>query len=1255
MSGKRNVILIVDDMEINRAILRGVLEDEYHILEAENGEQAMLLVEQYRSAIAVMLLDVVMPVKNGYEVLKEMSARGFLDQIPVVMVTAEGSAESEVRAFDLGASDIVMKPFEPHVIRRRVQNIIELNLHKLHLEDLVEEQAQSLRESNEIITDALSSVIEYRSMESGQHILRIRMFTKILLHDVACNCREYGLDERKIESITRAAAMHDVGKIAIPDSILNKPGRLTDEEFEIMKTHTTKGCAMLDGLSRLGDQEYLRYAYNICRYHHERWDGRGYPDKLKGDNIPICAQVAGIADCYDALTTDRVYKKAYSHEKAMNMILNGECGAFSPKLLECLKNVGEQFRVLAREYADGRSPSADFQPRPEAEFLHEVDTAQLTQTKYFTVLRYLNVPVLEVDLDADIYHMVYAPNDDFDQLRSGGSFRQCFHAFVQSSVHPDDRRRVEETMENYLSTFFEEGLMKRSREYRVFRRSTGDYHWYRATLLRIDTEDPHRHRAMMIWRDIGGELSLRRSEDGEKTEQDVVALARNIPGGIVQCRNDSQLTMVRAGAGLTAMFGYNEEEIAQRFQNRLLAMLHPDDRAQAAAQVREQLQAGNAVELEYRVRRKDGSTVWVLDKGQVVEEDGDEYLYCVLVDVTRDKRAREELRLSLERHQIIMDQTDDIIFEWDMLTDQISYSQNWEKKFGYPPAGERSAMGMASSSHIYPDDRPALEELIDKLAAGTSYAQAEYRIAAADGRYLWCRTRASAQYDENGRPIKAVGVILDVDSEKSRTRALQAKAEMDALTGLCNKAAMHRRVEQYLEQRESGEIGAMLILDVDNFKLINDSYGHMFGDAVLTQISDRIRELFRGGDIIGRIGGDEFMVFLPRLPNREVAENRAGLLVESFQELFEGELDKCPLSCSIGIAYAPEDGLCYQDLFQRADRALYQAKSQGKNCFVAYDGRWMDQSFGDLTPAGSALGARIDSDERGATKTSGFIQYVFQILYRAGNVEEAVESILEMAGRQFDVSRAYIFENDGENRYCTNTFEWCNTGIEPQIDKLQSVSFDGDLGGGYMENFNENGIFYCPDISELPQAQQDILVPQGIKSMLQCAIRDNGRFRGWVGFDENGENRLWTKDQIDALTFVAELLSVFLLKMRAQEKTETAAQGLLMALDNQNSWIYVVDPDTYEMLFINAKTRAIAPEAEVGMCCYRAFFGRSGPCEQCPARNIRTSVNRTMEVYNRILNVWSSADAALIRWEGREACLLTCHDITCYKKSRLEE
>lgn len=218
----------------------------------------------------------------------------------------------------------------------------------------MEEQSASLRESNSIMIDALSSVIEYRSLESGQHIRRIRSFTKILLTNVAQSYQEYDLDNHKIDLITDASSMHDIGKIAIPDVILNKPGRLTPEEFEIMKTHTTKGCEILSGLDRMPDKEYLQYAYNICRYHHERWDGQGYPDGLKGENIPICAQVVAVADCYDALTTNRVYKDAIAQDEAFTMILNGKCGAFSPRLLECFKNVRDAFAQLSREYADGR-------------------------------------------------------------------------------------------------------------------------------------------------------------------------------------------------------------------------------------------------------------------------------------------------------------------------------------------------------------------------------------------------------------------------------------------------------------------------------------------------------------------------------------------------------------------------------------------------------------------------------------------------------------------------------------------------------------------------------------------------------------------------------------------------------------------------------------------------------------------------------------------------------------------------------------
>ena len=327
---KRDTILIVDDMEVNRAILHGVFETQYNLLEAENGEQALLLLEAYHGQIAALLLDLMMPVMNGYQVMEEMRERGEFTDVPVVVITAEDSVEHEVRAFDLGASDIVKKPFEPHVVKRRIQNIIELNLHRLNQEELIAEQAARLRESNAVMIDALSSIIEYRSVETGQHIQRISMFAKVLLEDVSRCYAEYGLNEQNIDMIASASSMHDIGKIAIPDSILNKPGRLTPEEFEIMKTHSVKGCEILAGLDRMSDQEYLQYAYNICRYHHERWDGSGYPDGLKGDSIPVCAQVVGIADCYDALTTDRVYRKALPAGQAVNMILNGECGAFPP-------------------------------------------------------------------------------------------------------------------------------------------------------------------------------------------------------------------------------------------------------------------------------------------------------------------------------------------------------------------------------------------------------------------------------------------------------------------------------------------------------------------------------------------------------------------------------------------------------------------------------------------------------------------------------------------------------------------------------------------------------------------------------------------------------------------------------------------------------------------------------------------------------------------------------------------------------------
>lgn len=361
----RKKILVVDDMEESRVILCGIFAGKYETLEAENGREAIRLIEEEKDQILIILLDVIMPVMDGFGVLEYIRDKKLEEVIPVVLITVDSSMATEHKGYDYNVADFLQKPFDPYVVSKRVENLIELYEHKRKLELTVEEQMkqleqqyfelqvknQTLEETKDAITDALSSVVEFRNNESGDHIRRIKGYIKVLAQDAVYSAPEYNMDQAMIEQITKASAMHDIGKIAIPDRILLKPGRLTKEEFEIMKTHTTLGCEILQTFDFITDKDYYRYCYEIARYHHERWDGKGYPEQLKGDEIPIAAQLASVADVYDALVSKRVYKGAYKHEEAVTMIMEGECGCFNPKLLQCLKRVKGEFERISRENA----------------------------------------------------------------------------------------------------------------------------------------------------------------------------------------------------------------------------------------------------------------------------------------------------------------------------------------------------------------------------------------------------------------------------------------------------------------------------------------------------------------------------------------------------------------------------------------------------------------------------------------------------------------------------------------------------------------------------------------------------------------------------------------------------------------------------------------------------------------------------------------------------------------------------------------
>lgn len=362
----QETILIVDDSALNRMVLIEILgKENYTFLEAENGQQAVELLDCHPE-VDLLLLDITMPEIDGFGVLETMNQYHWIEETPVIMISAEDAYSFIERAYDLGASDYITRPFDARVVCRRVSNTLMLYAKQKRLVQMVAEQVYEKEKVSNTMISILSHIVEFRNNESGLHVVHIRTITELLLRRLRKKTDRYPLTEADISLISTASALHDIGKINIPEQILNKPGRLTKEEFEIVKTHSAVGEHMLRQIPFNQNEPLVKIAREICRWHHERWDGRGYPDGLKGDEIPISAQVVSLADVYDALTSERCYKAAFDHETALNMIVNGECGAFNPLLLECLMDGADQIKQAMQETEEEKQKDAEQSQRQEA-------------------------------------------------------------------------------------------------------------------------------------------------------------------------------------------------------------------------------------------------------------------------------------------------------------------------------------------------------------------------------------------------------------------------------------------------------------------------------------------------------------------------------------------------------------------------------------------------------------------------------------------------------------------------------------------------------------------------------------------------------------------------------------------------------------------------------------------------------------------------------------------------------------------------
>lgn len=949
----RDTVLVFSDISTERARFREIFRDRYNVLEAHNRKQLALLLNHNEKCIAAIIVKAPPPENKSESVITMLKEADLVGSIPVILILPKKSKRAELLAYEDGATDVITEPCDDRIIFKRIENVVSLSIYKNNLETLVEKQAKTLKNANDNMVDALSAIIEYRSAESGKHVLRVRHYVKLLLNDMAISFPEYGITEDMIDKISGASSLHDIGKVSIPDSILNKPNKLTEEEFSTMKHHTTNGAKMVETLVGIADEDYLRYAYNICLHHHERWDGRGYPAGLKGDEIPLCAQVTGLADVYDVLTTERVYKAPYQHNVAINMILNGECGAFNPKILESFKNLRNEFISLARELSDDSNIKSDelleslMKPMPAITCVGEETahsaylsmpksgkylTSQALQAKYQSLIHYTNATIIEVDLVNDSYHIVFNPFTDFKFPSSGSSFSEALNEAVATMVHPDDRGFEKNFYYECEKAFNQEGLRRFGWTTRIYQPSFKQYFPWKTSVIKVGNENSGQNDVLVIIEPVKEQIVLHHDNQSSLQRR---ATMYDISGSVVCYKHDAELTLVDGIRNLYNLLGYTMTEVKELFDNKLINMVVPEDRAEFTRSGKEQLNQGTIVKINHRMFHKDGSYIWVQTKAKlVVEKNGQEYIYSTLNDNTEAMKAIENFRVEAETNRIIIDQSEGIVFEWDSDTDYLNFSSKWEKRFGYIPRGENFSTYLKESSRFHPDDTSLILDAARGIIGGNPKFDIEVRILDSESRYIWNRVSATAIRDNSGRLVRIVGIITDIHNTKSDVQNLKRQSEEDGLTKLLNRNTATSRIKVLLDKCTEDSVSAMLLIDIDNFKAVNDNFGHLFGDKLLVSVAEEIRNCFRAKDIVSRVGGDEFLVFINNINEVRRVEKRVNDLLLNLRILFANQVDDAEiigLSASIGIALIPKDGTSFLELYEKADKALYNAKRSGKN------------------------------------------------------------------------------------------------------------------------------------------------------------------------------------------------------------------------------------------------------------------------------------------------------------------------------------
>ncbi|MCM1299014.1 MAG: EAL domain-containing protein [Firmicutes bacterium] len=789
-------------------------------------------------------------------------------------------------------------------------------------------------------------------------------------------------------------------------------------------------------------------------------------------------------------------------------------------------------------------------------------------------------------------------------------------------VHPDDKKAFVE----YLKGLKDDDTLR----YITIRLKMADesFKWCRMCVsLKKDSEGKI-IKSLCTINQVNDEVEARNK--AEKMDALMRKSVRHIPVGVgIYQLEDGEPIPVYISDNTYKLFGLRNLGAHEKFDHSVTEEFVKNNK----------LEPGTEGQYIQRCTRSDGTAFWLITKYRVLEENGSVFIYASIEDCSERVEASRKQAAQEQLYQILLDETGTIIFDYNTIDDLFTYYE--PAKLEGKAIGERyTAMGSIAEnpdklSFIEEKDRSKFTRTLCELSKQTGTRELMLSVLV-EGYYRRYQAFFKSISDDNGKVFRIIGKIEDVDDEMERLEKIKAKAMYDALcVDVYNKATTEDLIKAELEESTAG---ALLMVDVDDFKSINDRLGHLFGDEFLKRMASILKNTFRDSDIVGRYGGDEFFVFIKHA-GVSLAEHKSLQILEKIAAMEIPEIGS--VKGSVGIATVNPGNRRYSQIMKQADTALYAAKNRGKNCIVVFDSDTMEEGVyrtEEVADNGRAPVA-ISSNPSGS---ASLIMRIFSALYTSGDLNSGISQILAMVGKAFDVSRVYIFEDTDDGKYCCNTFEWCNEGVSPEIDQLQLVSYEEDLGGNYRENMNDDGIFYCHDITELGDAQRNILEKQNIKSVLQCAIMDNGEFKGFLGFDECRSNRFWTKEQIDALVFISRVLSIFLLKERGRRITENYAKSTKSILDNHPHLIYIVDKKTKKLMYLNNLTQKKVGGNLVGQKCCDVFC-QNKLLDSCPIDIIKTTgKSKAVEVLNPVFGKKIRSRAVEVIWEGEEAYMVTC-------------